>query len=142
MRNIAILGPLYQRVRGFAGGHDHAAASSIGMPTFKGESRHAVSVFSAQWTPQALLETASQRLQGAHDEALLGLQGRLRREVDPRPERYADDREEDRRLLKDDFWSTSTADARRKEAEERRRLFQVVKEEEAGPGKPEDADAR
>jgi hypothetical protein len=34
--------------------------------------------------------------------------------------------------LKDDFWSTSTADARRKEAEEHRNSFRLVKSGEEG----------
>ena len=32
--------------------------------------------------------------------------------------------------LKDDFWSTSTADARKREAEQRRKLFRVVGQDE------------
>jgi hypothetical protein len=38
--------------------------------------------------------------------------------------------------LKDDFWSTSTADARRKEAEVRRKSFRVVGRAEAAPRQP------
>ena len=38
--------------------------------------------------------------------------------------------------LKDDFWSTSTADARKREAEQRRKSFRVVGRNEAAPRQP------